>query len=152
MNAFNVRIEKLEPMRVASVRVVGAQPESEAWERLKAWAEPRGLLKDPKQHPVFGFNNPNPSPDREEYGYEFWIRVGSDVASGGPVEVKEVAGGSFAVMTHRGYPSPEVWKQLWDWVENSDYRWRKAHELERIHDPLAPATEVVFDLYLPIEG
>jgi DNA gyrase inhibitor GyrI len=151
MNALNVRIEKLEPMRVASVRVVSEHPETEAWERLKAWAEPRGLLKDPRQHPIFGFNHPNPSPDRKEYGYEFWIRVGPEAASGGAVEVKEIAGGRFAVTTHRGYPSPQVWKQLWDWVQSSRYQWRKTHELERIHDPLASEVEVNFDLYLPIE-
>src|SRR5512136_99376 len=99
MNALHVRIETLEPMRVASVNVVSEHPETEAWERLKAWAEPRGLLKDPRQHPVFGFNNPHPTPDRKEYGYELWIRVGPETASGGPVEVKEIAGGRFAVMT-----------------------------------------------------
>ncbi len=151
MNALNVRIERLEPMRVASVQVVSERPETEAWEKLKAWAEPQGLLKDPKQHPVFGFNNPNPSPERKEYGYEFWIRVGPEAASEGSVTVKEVDGGRFAAMTHRGYPSPQVWKQLWDWVHSSGYRWRKAHELERIHDPLGSGAEVTFDLYLPIE-
>lgn len=138
-------------MRVASVRVVSAHPETEAWERLKAWAEPRGLLRNPREHLVFGFNNPSPSPERNEYGYEFWIRVGPEVASEGSIEVKDVAGGRFAVVTHRGYPNPQIWKQLWDWVQSSGYRWRKAHELERIHDSLAPAAEVTFDLYLPIE-
>jgi DNA gyrase inhibitor GyrI len=152
MNALTVRIEKLEPMRVASVHVVSEHPEMDAWERLKAWAEPRGLLRDPRQHPVFGFTHPNPSPDRKEYGYEFWIRVGPEVISGDPVEVKEMAGGRFAVTTHRGYPSPQVWKQLWEWVQSNSYRWRKTHELERIHDPLASEAEVIFDLYLPIEG
>ena len=151
MNALNVRIEKLEPMRVASVRVVSEHPETEAWDKLKGWAEPRGLLGNPRQHPVFGFNNPNPTTDRKEHGYEFWIRVGPEITSEGPVVVKEVVGGRFAVMTHRGYPNPQVWKQLWDWVQSSSYRWRKTHELERIHEPLAPEGEVVFDLYLPIE-
>jgi len=80
-------------MRVASVHVVSEHPEAEAWERLKAWAEPRGLLENPRQHPVFGFNNPPPSPERKEYGYEFWIRVGPEVASEGTVQVKAIAGG-----------------------------------------------------------
>ena len=151
MNPLNVRIEQLAPMRVASVRVVSEHPEAEAWARLKAWADPKGLLRDPQQHPVYGFNNPSPSLDRKEYGYEFWIRVGPEAVAEGPVEVKEVAGGKFAVTTHRGFPNPEVWKQLWAWVHNSSYRWRKTHELERIHDPLAPENEAVFDLYLPIE-
>ncbi len=151
MNALNVRIEKLGSMRVASVRVVSEHPESEAWEILKAWAGPRGLLKDFSRHPVFGFNNPNPSAGSKEYGYEFWIRVGPEIASEGQVEVKEVDGGTFAVATIRGLPSPEIWKQLWDWVQQTGHHWRKAHELERIHDPLATENEFVFDLYLPIE-
>jgi DNA gyrase inhibitor GyrI len=153
MSAVNVRIEKLEPMRVASVKVVSEHPEAEAWEKLKGWAEPRGLLKDPEQHPVFGFNNPSPSPECREYGYEFWIRVGQEITSGvtGQVQVKDVTGGRFAVMTHLGYPGPQACKQLWDWVQSSGYRWRRAHELERIHNPLAPEADVKFDLYLPIE-
>ncbi len=152
MNTLNMRIEKLAPMRVASVHVVSEHPEAEAWEKLRAWAEPRGLLQDPREHPVFGFNNPSPSADRKEYGYEFWICVGPEIATDDQVEVKEVAGGRFAVLTHRGYPSPQVWKQLWDWTQSQGYRWRKTHELEGIHDPLASASEVTFDLYLPIEG
>jgi DNA gyrase inhibitor GyrI len=151
MNSLNVRIERLAPMRVASVHVVSEHPELDAWERLKAWAESRGLLKDPQKHAVFGFNNPSSTPDRKEYGYEFWICVGPEIESEGQIELKEFAGGRFAVTTHRGYPSPQIWKQLWDWVQSSGYRWRKTHELERIHDPLASEPEVVFDLYLPIE-
>jgi len=151
MNSLSVRIERLEPMRVASVHVVSEHPEAEAWERLKAWAAPRGLLKDPRKHAVFGFNNPSPTADRKEYGYEFWICVEPDVVSEGQVELKEFAGGRFAVTTQRGYPSPQIWKQLWDWVQSSGYRWRKAHELERIHDALTSEHEVIFDLYLPIE-
>lgn len=152
MDAVSVRIENMEPMRVASVRALSEHPEAEAWARLRAWAEPRGLLNDPQNHPVLGFNSPPPSADRKEYGYEFWIKVGPEVASGDPVEIKEIGSGTFAVMKHRGYPSPNAWKQLWEWAQNNGYRWRKAHELERIHDPMAPEAEVVFDLYLPIES
>ncbi len=151
MDVPDLRIVKLEPMRVASARAFGEHPESEAWEKLRAWAEPRGLLHDPERHPVFGFNAPGPSPGRKEYGYEFWIRVGPDASPEGPVEVKDVAGGRFAVARERGYPSPEAWKRLYDRARRSGHRWRKAHELERIHDHLAAASEVTFDLYLPIE-
>ncbi len=150
-SALNVRIEKMEPMRVASICVVSEHPEMEAWEKLKAWAEPKGLLKDCQEHPVFGFNNPSPSPGRKEYGYEFWIRVGREITSEGPIETKEIPSGRFAVTTQRGFPNPQVWRQLWDWVQSSGYRWRKSHELERIHDPLASEAEAIFDLYLPIE-
>jgi CubicO group peptidase (beta-lactamase class C family) len=65
--------------------------------------------------------------------------------------MKEIPSGRFAVTTHRGCPNPQVWRQLWDWVQNSGYRWRKSHALERVHDPLGQEAELVFDLYLPME-
>ena len=148
---ITVRILTLDPMRVASVQAYGENPERDAWEKLQLWAEAKGFIDLPREHPVFGFNRPGPATDGKRHGYEFWIRVGPEITSEGPVVVKEVVGGRFAVMTHRGYPNPQVWKQLWDWVQSSSYRWRKTHELERIHEPLAPEGEVVFDLYLPIE-
>jgi DNA gyrase inhibitor GyrI len=150
MTGLDVRIERLEPMTVAFVRAEGESPEQEAWDRLKQWADLRGFLGE-TQHPVFGFNNPNPAPGRREYGYELWMRVGPETRPGEGVEIKEYAGGRFAVARHHGYPYPEVWKQLWDWAQAGGYRWRRTHELERIIDPTASETEVAFDLYLPIE-
>jgi DNA gyrase inhibitor GyrI len=151
MSKFDVQIVRMEPMRVACVCVVSASPEREAWERLKAWAEPGGFLRDPRKHPLFGFNNPGPTAGGKEYGYEFWLCIDPETEPGDAVEVKEFAGGRYAMTTHHGHSDPRVWRQLWDWVQGSPYRWRKTHELERIHDPLAPEKDVVFDLYLPIE-
>ncbi len=150
MPDLDVRIEELEPMRVASFRAVGECPENDAWEKLKSWAGARGYLGNVEEHPIFGFNNPNPSPGRKEYGYEFWIRVPSDTESEGEFEIKDFPGGRYAVTTHDGLPNPEVWKRLWDWVQSSRYEWRKTNELEKAHDPTAPHDEMVFDLYLPI--
>ncbi|MHC4405435.1 MAG: AraC family transcriptional regulator [Planctomycetota bacterium] len=154
---LEVRIVELEPMRVASVRVVAASPEQEAWEKLRAWAEPRGLWRDAEKHPVFGFNNPNPSAERKEYGYELWIRVGPDASSDADVEVKDVPGGLYAVTACKllGDPRgsmPDVWRKLWDWCQASEYRWRHTHELEKPQDPRAAVEEMVLDLYLPIEA
>ena len=86
---LEVRIVKLEPMRVASVRAISETPERDAWEKMRAWAEPKGLLDDVEKHLVFGFNNPNPSPDRKEYGYEFWICIGPDIEPESEIEVKD---------------------------------------------------------------
>jgi DNA gyrase inhibitor GyrI len=151
-----VRIVRLEPMRVACAQVLSENPERDAWERLRVWAEPRGLLDDASRHPVFGFNNPAPSPDREGYGYEFWIRVDDDVESEGEVEVKDFAGGLYAVTRCKLYDDPggsvlEVWQRLFAWVKESRYQWRQTHELEKPLDPRAPEQDLVLDLYLPIE-
>ncbi len=157
MADLDVRIVKLEPMTVARMRAISETPERDAWEVLRAWAQPRGLLDDIQKHPVFGFNNPNPTPDRREYGYEFWICVDPDVETEGDIEVKEFAGGLYAVTTCKllGDPKgsvPEVWGRLWEWVQSSQYRWRRTHELEKLHDPSASEENAILDLYLPIEG
>ena len=162
MKEFEVKIVSLEPMRVASARVISETPENKAWEKMRAWAEPKGLLEDLKKHPVFGFNNPNPSPDRKEYGYEFWIRVEPDVEPEGDIKIKEFEGGLYAITTCKlkeeleskffqkeGYL--ESWKKLVDWVKSSKYRYGKHQCLEKAHDPNASEEELVLDLYCPIE-
>jgi DNA gyrase inhibitor GyrI len=157
MSELDVRVVKLEPMRVASVRVISESPEVDAWSKLRSWAEPKGFLQDDENHPIFGFNNPNPQPDQKEYGYELWIKVGSDVESEGDVEVKDYPGGLFAVTTCKltGDPSGrnilESWRALLEWVKASKYKWRKVHELEKVHDPMASESDIILDLYLPVE-
>ena len=157
MSDLTVRIVRLEPMRVACIRVVSVSPERDAWEKLRAWVAPKGLLDNPAEHPVFGFNNPNPSTERQEYGYEFWIGVGPDVSGEGEIEVKEFAGGLFASTTCRlvgdsAGSVPEIWRKLWEWVQvNGGYRWRKAHELEQCRNPQAAEADIELDLHLPIE-
>ncbi|MBE9478662.1 MAG: GyrI-like domain-containing protein [Chloroflexi bacterium] len=127
MTGFEARIKNLEPMMVASVHVVGESPEREAWKKMEAWAGPIGLLDNVEKHPVFGFNNPNPSPDSDEYGYEFWVAVDSEIEVGPGVELKEFEGGRYAVtrcylfdelnsefFRREGYL--ESWKHLHEWV------------------------------------
>ena len=162
MKELEAKIVKLEPMRIASAQVISATPENDAWKTMRAWAEPKGLLEDPEKHPVFGFNNPNPSPDRKEYGYEFWIRVEPDVEAEGDIKIKEFKGGLYAVTTcklkeelesefFRKEGFLESWKKLVDWVKSSKYTYGKHQCLEKAHDPNASEEELVLDLYCPIE-
>jgi DNA gyrase inhibitor GyrI len=150
------RIVTLESMRVATARAVGATPEREALQKIRAYTEARGLLDDLEKHPIFGFNSPPPSPTQKDYGYEFWIRVDSDTEPQGEIEIKDFPGGRYAVTTCKlmGDPQgtvPEVWKKLWEWVQSSSYTWRKTHELEKLKDPDVSEQDAVLDLYLPIE-
>ncbi len=156
MSELNVRVVRLEPIRVASFRVVSKTPERDAWEKLQAWASKKNILDDPT-HPVFGFNNPNPSPGSEEYGYEFWIGVDRDSISESEVEMKDFAGGLYAVTTCRLVGDPEgsvplIWKRLWEWAQSHNkYRWRRTHELEQCVNPHAVESDLTLDLFLPIE-
>ncbi|MFX1577106.1 MAG: GyrI-like domain-containing protein [Promethearchaeota archaeon] len=160
MNKKDVRIVKLAPMRVASVVVISETPELEAWAKLRAWAEKKGLLGDLEQHPVFGFNEPPPQPGKREYGYMFWIRVGDDIESDNVVEVKEVEGGEYAVTTcalkeeldsefFKEHGVLESWWRLDEWAKEHGYKYRGHPGLEKPHDPDAGA-DLVLDLYYPI--
>ena len=95
MSQLDVRVEKLPPMRVASLWGFGPQPEDIAWQKLRAWAGPRGLLDKPEEHPIFGFNNPNPSAGSPNYGYE---------ASLGGLRVKVRRDGQFWEASYHGNP------------------------------------------------
>ena len=155
MNAAAVRIENLAPLRVASFRAVSSTPEQDAWDKLQRWAGPKGLLRDLSAHPVFGFNSPTPVRGDPEYGYEFWIGVGPDAQSEEGGEVKNFAGGLFAVTTCKLQDDPQgrlrdVWTRLWEFSQSGLYRWRPTHELERPHNPQARPEEMVLDLLLPI--
>lgn len=162
MTDLEVRIVRLEAMRVASIRAISESPERDAWEKMRAWAEPKGLLDDVEKHPVFGFNNPSPSPDRKEYGYEFWLRVDPDIDPEGEIEVKNFTGGLYAVTTCKlkeelsseffcSEGILEPWKKLYDWVKSSKYRYGNHQGLEKAHEPGASEENLILDLYCPIE-
>jgi DNA gyrase inhibitor GyrI len=113
MTALKVRIKELNPMRMASVRVISANPELDAWRKLKEWAESKGLLRDPKSHPVFGNTCQPPHKNETEYGYEFWISIDAETEVSGDIAEQTFVGGLYAVITHQGPPNPEAWKSLW---------------------------------------
>lgn len=155
MSELDVRIVKLEPMRVASAHAFGPGPEGEAMEKLVAWAKPKGLLDDRKGHRIFGFNNPDPSPGSPNYGYEFWIVIGPDVEPEDEIKVKEFPGGLYAVtrceVLGDAYDIiPATWKQLVTWLENSKYRGSTHQWLEEQLSPIGGTEDFVLDLYMPI--
>ncbi len=155
MTELDVQIRMLPPMCVASFHAFGKTPERDAWEKARAWAEPRGLLDNTEKHPVFGFNNPSPTTGQTEYGYEFWIRIESDMQADN-IKTIEFPGGTYAVTTCKVIGDPrgtvfDVWQMLLKSVEASSHRWRCTHELERVVNPGAPESDLILELYLPIE-
>jgi DNA gyrase inhibitor GyrI len=155
MTDLDVRIVNLEPLRVASAHAYGASPEGKAWEKLIAWAKAKSLLDDPEAHRIFGFNNPNPSPGSPNYGYEFWIEVGPGVEAEGEIEIKDFAGGLYAVTRCEDLNQiGALWQRLWAWREASAYggashQWLEAH-VAPAPSLSQPVEELVLDLYMPI--
>lgn len=156
MNEIEVSIVELPPMRVASVYGFGEQPELQAWERMIAYAKPKGFLGLPEQHRIFGFNNPDPSHGSPNYGYELWIQVGADAEPESEVRIEDFGGGIYAVtrcvvMAGNFELIGQTWKQLASWREDSRYE-IGAHQWleEAIHFERMEQGEITLDLFIPI--
>lgn len=104
---MEVRIEKVEPMRVAFMRNTGPYETcGKAWGTLCAWAGPKGLPGPELKFIGVSHDNPDTIPP-EQLRYDACIPVGLDVQPSGQVDVKTIAGGQYAVTTHRGLgPQP----------------------------------------------
>lgn len=152
MSTTEYTIVTLEPMRVASAWSFGEQPEEAAWAKLRAWAEPRGLLTGPSTGRIFGFNHPSPSVGSPNYGYEFQLEVSPDVAPTDDIAIKERPGGRYAVLAFHDQGGnlyetiPAAWQQLDNLVVDSGQRqgahqWLEEHssagKLIALYYPLA---------------
>ncbi|MDD1750520.1 MAG: GyrI-like domain-containing protein [Methanothrix sp.] len=146
---------KLDPMRVASAYGFGEQPELTAWENLKQWAKPKGLLEDLEAHPIFGFNNPYPTRNTPKYGYVYWIKVGPDVEPEGNVRIEEFFGGTYAVqrcevLGDPGRTVPSGWQSLAEWCKKNDHALAKHPALEQFLCPPDDLDHLVLLLHCPI--
>lgn len=156
MSEANIKIVSLEPLRAISAYGFGPNPEEQAWEKLEAWAGPRGGFNDPQRR-IFGFNNPSPSPASPNYGYEVWMTVGEGVEPEGDLRLINFAGGLYAVMRLEQIDEPysaipDGWQRLYAWVEDSPYSFAGHQWLEEDHrrPGVTPEAEWRMDLYLPI--
>ena len=142
-------------MRVASVYAFGTNPEGEAWKKLVAWAKPKGLLNNIDEHPIFGFNNPNPVSEDSKYGYELWIKVTPEIEPEGETRIIEFLGGLYAVARCEalGEPYkniPSTWQSLADWCKENNHKLGYHHALERFITSGDKPDNLVLDLYCPI--
>ena len=153
MSNLDVKIVKLEPMRMASAYGFGNSPEEIAHKKMNAFLKSRNLLDGygtKRRH--FGFNNPDPSQGSPNYGYEIWTEIGPDVEPEGDIRIVDFCGGLYAVTRFENLENiGRVWKELVRWREGSPYKPAHHQWLENLHNPLeTDPAKFVFDLYLPI--
>ena len=152
MDELNVRIARLEPVRVAWALGFGKEPENQAWKAIFDWMKAQGMEGDFKSHRFLGFNNPNPSPASPNYGYEQWVTVDETAQASGEVGIKEFGGGLY-VVTHCKLPQIyQTWQALVAWREDSPYRSAQHQWLEECLNPSfdMDPDQLEFDIYLPI--
>lgn len=157
MKDQNVRVDRLDPMWVASIRVTGENPERDALAKIRAWAASKGFLEDRSRHPIFGFDNPPFGRRDTSRGYEVWIRI-DDASDADPaVELKRFDGGRYAVTRCevRGDPWEEIppaWEDLAGWVRVNGHR-LGSHQALELHLDFDPSkVDLALDLYCPISG
>jgi DNA gyrase inhibitor GyrI len=154
MNPLNVRIENLPALRVISAHGFGPQPESLAAEKMEAFLQKKGLLKDyGGAIPHYGFNNPNPSTGSPNYGYEIWAVVPPEIGPEGDLREVMFTGGLYAVTRFEDLENiGRTWEALARWREDSPYLHADHQWLEHLLNPLErDPSKYVFELYLPIK-
>ncbi|MDH5403515.1 MAG: effector binding domain-containing protein [Candidatus Heimdallarchaeota archaeon] len=152
---FSVRIVELQKFEYVSFIAIGNHPEIEAFKKMTDWIKTQGYLDDMAQHPIYGFNNPDPKKGNSEYGYEVWIQVNSCDVKDEEVEIKIFPGGKYAVTTTKLFPLNNdnvipAWPRLVKWVESSEYECATHQWLEKALTPFAEEKDAYLDLYLPI--
>jgi DNA gyrase inhibitor GyrI len=155
MNNSNIQIVRLGPMRIACARAFGMNPEKEAWEKLITWADTKGLLIKRNEHPIFGFKNCCQSLTDLAYGFEIWIKVGSDFVPDVEWRISEFPGGSFAVTRcsipdYRDQRKIIAWSNLAQWCENNKIKPGNLQQLEKFVRVSDDFTNLILDLYYPI--
>ena len=114
-----VRIVRLPPMTVAAYCAVSATPEIDCAKVFDPFVLGNDLHKK-SGFRSFGFNNPDPSEDCPEYGYETWVTIPEDFHVPTPFTKKQFDGGLFASISATLNEIGERWAQLYKWCESND--------------------------------
>ncbi len=152
-----VRIQTLEPLRVASFRAAGLEPEHDAFEAAFDWLEKQGLSLAGGER-LFGFDV-EVSPEQAQAGqrgYEVWASLPETHQPAPDMPVHGFGGGLYAVMKVSDPFSdpfaviPTGWQRLAQWAEASQEYAIGGHQWLEEHIETAEGTNL--DLYLPISA
>ena len=154
---MEARIEKVQPFHVAFVRHVGPYNEvGTAWGKLCTWAGPRGLLRPDSVFIGLCHDDPEVTPP-DKVRYDACIRVDETFQAEGEIGVQTVAGGKYAMTTHRG-PHDRLGqtyaKLCGQWLPENGYEPRSApsFEIYRNNPETTPPEDLLTDVHVPVEA
>ena len=154
MDKLDIRIIKLAPMHVASFQASGVTAERDAFKKLFAWAQPKGLLNDLAKNSLFGFASHEFIEDKKGTGYKFWIKIPDNIEPEPDINVEDSDGGLYLVMSslavgNIGLTTAPNWLKLRRWAQENGYEMGSQQQLVRFYSvPLLDNAAV--DLYFPI--
>ncbi len=150
-----IRIQTLEPLRVARFQAASPEPEHDAFAAAFEWMDQQGLSQAGGQR-LFGFDVEVSSEQAQagQRGYEVWASLPEALQSTPEVPVRSFGGGLYAVMkvsdpfTDPFAVIPTGWQRLAQWAEASQEYVIGTHQWLEEHIETAEGTYL--DLYLPI--
>lgn len=152
---MEVKIQTLEPMRVAYVRSIGPYEQCEAaWNQLCGWAGPKGLLGPSTVFVGLSHDDPESTP-ADKIRYDACITVDESVEPEGQVGVKEIEAVECAVVLHKG-PYTDLHKTYaylcGVWGASSGREFGSQAGLEfYLNDPQStPPEELLTEIWLPL--
>ena len=117
--SFEVRPVLLPPFTVAAYQFIGENPETNAGDVVDKFIRESGLYIAKPDSRMFGFNHPNPSETRKDYGYEVWVTIPEDMEVPAPLMKKRFDGGLYLAHTI-DFPEFQEWGTLIEYVNNSE--------------------------------
>ena len=94
---LRIRIVILPPMTVAAYHFIGENPEESVGDVIDKFVRGFKLYEKKPDSRLFGFNHPNPSPDKP-YGYEDLVTIPEDMDVPAPLVKKKVKGDMYAAL------------------------------------------------------
>ena len=129
-----VEVKELPPMRLVFLRHVGPYDQvGVTWGRLMNWAGMRGLLGPQMRLVGIVHDDPDVTPP-DKVRYDAAVAVSRPVEPEGEFGVLDMAGGAYAVLTHRGpYEGlGKAYQRLYGaWLPKSGYELREAPAFEQ---------------------
>ena len=152
---MEVSIKRMEKIRLAFIRHVGPYEDLEAtWQKLMAWAGPKGLLGPNVRIVGVSHDDPEITPP-EKLRYDAAVEAPDGIEAEGEVGIQEIAPGDYAVTTHRGpYQTlVQTYARLCgEWLPASGRELKSGPALEfYLNSPEnTPPEELLTDIYMPL--
>jgi len=100
---MDIHIKQIDAMPVASVRGLGAYPETlpRSWEKLMSYVLRKGLCKPGSKMLSAFHDNPTTTPPQQQRS-DACITVSEDFLAEDDIQTQTIPGGKFAVTLHKG--------------------------------------------------
>lgn len=150
-----VEVKRIDERKLAYVRHIGPYVECKsAWEKLCAWAGPKGLLNESTSFLGLSYDDPDIT-DADKIRYDASILLNRNVEVAEGIGTQTIAESDYAVCIHKGPYEKlnETYKQICSgWLSQSGREVKNAPSIEiYLNDPCStPPEELLTEIQIPL--